>query len=93
MDSLIQACCGSFCTAESVADVEAFFAAHPFPKNAKKIASLLETMRTNVKFLELLTSSRMPLLEWLEQQSKRHAEQLAARRDAGDRSCDMSPPN
>ena len=68
MDSLIGACCARFSTEAQRADVAGFFEAHPFPKNSKKIATLLEEIKTSVAYLECLTSGSS-LLSWLEQRA------------------------
>ena len=68
MDGLIAACCGRFCTEAQRADVAAFFEANPFPKNAKKIATLLEEMATSTKYLNYLVSGGS-LLSWLDRRA------------------------
>ena len=70
MDSLISACCAGFCSTEEIADVEHFFAAHPFPKNATKVTTLLEGMRTNLHYLQRLTSVEASVLPWLQQHAR-----------------------
>ena len=59
MDACIVSCCGAFCSEERADEIDAFFKAHPLPKNSRKIAQTTETMRANAKFLKKLQASEL----------------------------------
>lgn len=56
-DALIVYSAGSFCSKEKADEIESFFAAHPLPRNVRKISQTIEGMRANAKFLDLLKAS------------------------------------
>lgn len=59
MDAAFVSCAGAFCSNEKADDIDAFFAEHPSPRSARKIAQTTENIRTNAKFLEMLKKSEL----------------------------------
>uniref|UniRef100_A0A7S0FSL7 ERAP1-like C-terminal domain-containing protein n=1 Tax=Minutocellus polymorphus TaxID=265543 RepID=A0A7S0FSL7_9STRA len=59
MDACIVSCAGAFCSKEKADEIEAFFEENPLPKSARKISQLIESMRTNAAFLEMLQKSEL----------------------------------
>ncbi|CAM9743096.1 unnamed protein product [Phaeothamnion confervicola] len=57
LDKVIVTCCGGFCNAARVAEVEAFFETHPLPHNQRKIAQMLESMKIQSRFLASMAES------------------------------------
>lgn len=57
MDSVIGSSARGFATEAHAADVRVFFAAHPMPRNERKIAQLLEAISTNAKYLTAIQAS------------------------------------
>ncbi len=72
MDACITGACSGFATAAKAAEVEAFFAANPLPKNERKVSQTLEAIRNNCAFLDSFLSSTA--LQWLQARAKRGAE-------------------
>ena len=61
MDAVIVNCCGGFSTLERAAELESFFAAHPFPSSARRIENMLENMRNAGAMLQKVRES--PLVQ------------------------------
>jgi puromycin-sensitive aminopeptidase len=61
MDAVIVNCCGGFSTLERAAELEAFFAANPFPSSSRRIENMLENMRNAGSMLEKVRAS--PLVQ------------------------------
>ena len=59
MDACIVSCAGAFCSKEKADEIEAFFKENPLPKSARKISQLIESMRTNAAFLDMLQKSEL----------------------------------
>ncbi len=59
MDAVIGFSCNRFVTAEKGAEVEAFFAEHPFPQNVRGISQVVENMRANGAFLDKIKKSQL----------------------------------
>jgi len=59
MDACIVSCAGAFCSKEKADEIEAFFTENPLPKSARKISQLVESMRTNAAFLDMLQRSEL----------------------------------
>eukprot|EP00934_Nitzschia_sp_Nitz4_P005668 Nitzschia sp. Nitz4//scaffold210_size37948//7957//10834//NITZ4_007687-RA/size37948-augustus-gene-0.25-mRNA-1//-1//CDS//3329541921//5658//frame0 len=59
MDAVIVSSSGAFSSESKAEEIEAFFKAHPFPKNERKIAQMIENMKTNGKFLAGLQASEL----------------------------------
>lgn len=59
MDACVVSCAGAFCSKEKADEIEAFFKENPLPKSARKISQLIESMRTNAAFLEMLQKSEL----------------------------------
>jgi aminopeptidase N len=51
-DAVIVYCCGGFASLEKAKEIEDFFEKNPMPQNARKIAQMLESIKTNAKFLK-----------------------------------------
>lgn len=59
MDACIVSCAGAFCSKEKADEIEAFFKENSLPKSARKISQLIESMRTNAAFLDMLQKSEL----------------------------------
>ena len=59
MDAVIVYCCGAFSTLERAEELEAFFAANPFPSSKRRIANMLESMRNTGAMLEKVKASQL----------------------------------
>ena len=59
MDAVIVFSCGAFCSGEKADEIEAFFAKHPLPSNARKIQQTVESMRANAKFRGQIEGSEL----------------------------------
>ena len=59
MDACIVSCAGAFCSKEKADEIEGFFKENPLPKSARKISQLIESMRTNAAFLDMLQKSEL----------------------------------
>jgi puromycin-sensitive aminopeptidase len=57
MGAVIVMCCSGFATQARADEIQNYFEVHPLPKNARKIAQILEGMSTNAKFLDKLKAS------------------------------------
>lgn len=57
MNACIVMCAGGFCTREKADEIEEFFKVHPLPLCTRRIAQLLETIRANAKFMDILQAS------------------------------------
>jgi puromycin-sensitive aminopeptidase len=66
MDAVIIYSAGAFCSKEKADEIDAFFAAHPLPRNVRKVAQTVEAMRANAKFLDLLKASDLSKDEFWE---------------------------
>ena len=64
MDACIVMCAGSFCSREKADEIEAFFKAHPLPRNERKISQTIENMRANAKFFDVLKASQLSTEEF-----------------------------
>lgn len=67
MDAVISGACSGFGSAEQADSIEAFFSNNPLPRNDRKIAQVLETIRTTAKCLDSIVNS--PALAWFKQRS------------------------
>jgi hypothetical protein len=63
MDAVIAGACGGFATEAKAAEVKAFFAANPMPRNERTIAQKIESIGTSAKYLSAFTASGA--LAWL----------------------------
>jgi puromycin-sensitive aminopeptidase len=59
MSAVIVMCCNGFCSHEKAQEIEAFFEQHPLPLNTRRIEQLVESMRTNANFLQMLVASNL----------------------------------
>ena len=59
LDACIVNCTGSFCSHEMASTIEAFFATKDLPQNKRKITQIIETMKNNACFFDLLQSSQL----------------------------------
>jgi puromycin-sensitive aminopeptidase len=59
MSAVIVMCCNGFCSNEKANEIEAFFAKHPLPLNTRRIEQLVESIRTNAKFMQMLVASNL----------------------------------
>uniref|UniRef100_A0A7S4NEL5 Aminopeptidase n=1 Tax=Odontella aurita TaxID=265563 RepID=A0A7S4NEL5_9STRA len=58
MDACVVSCAGAFCSREKADEIETFFKEHhPLPKSERKITQMVESMRANAKFLDILRES------------------------------------
>ncbi|CAM9363660.1 unnamed protein product [Phaeothamnion confervicola] len=70
-DAVVVTCSGGFSDAARIADVEAFYQAHPLPNNQRKITQMLESMKINNRFLASMSDSPLVTPEfWTEIQAK-----------------------
>lgn len=60
MDACIVSCAGGFCSRDKADEIETFFRdVKPMPKSERKITQMVEAMRANAKFLDILRGSRL----------------------------------
>jgi hypothetical protein len=71
MDAVIVGACRGFATADKAAEVRAFFAAHPLPRNERKIAQVVEGIEISARYLGALEAS--DALAWLTSFNESHA--------------------
>jgi puromycin-sensitive aminopeptidase len=64
MDAVIVMSAGNFCSLEMADEITNFFQDHPYPKNERKIAQMIENMRANGKFLNILQASALSKTEF-----------------------------
>jgi puromycin-sensitive aminopeptidase len=66
MSAVIAMCCSGFCSAKMANEIEAFFndERHALPLNTRRIEQLVEAMRTNAKFMEMLVASDLSKQEF-----------------------------
>lgn len=57
MDAVIRTCAAGFASEAKASEIEAFFKDHPLPQNKRTIAQVLEEMRSNAKFLDIVMLS------------------------------------
>lgn len=59
MDTVIVSCISRFSTKAKADEIEAFFAANPLPKSARRIEQTVEAIRNNGTMVELVKQSRL----------------------------------
>lgn len=64
MDAVIVSCSAGFCSDVKADEIENFFKANPVPRSSRKISQLLEGMRANAKFMNLLKASELSKTEF-----------------------------
>merc|ERR1711924_231600 len=59
LGGLIGLCASKFVTEEKIQEVEKFFEEHPMPNQQRKISQVIESARTNAKWLESMQAGKM----------------------------------